>query len=138
MIEIKNVTKSYVKNKKTIDNLNLQIKDGEIFGFLGPNGAGKSTSIKMMTGILFPDKGNIDILGLNPVKNRKKLAYEIKKNSEGIYVLINFEAAPTFPSLLIKFENFWINSLTPASSTFGLIMNTVSYLFIIFHLPFGY
>ena len=48
-----------------------------MIAFIGPNGAGKSTSIKMMTGILYPDKGDIDILGYNPVKDRKKLAYEI-------------------------------------------------------------
>ena len=46
MIKIENVSKSYVKGKKSIDNLNLEIKDGEIFGFLGPNGAGKTTTIK--------------------------------------------------------------------------------------------
>lgn len=57
MIEIKNVSKSYVKNKKSIDSLNLDIKDGEIFGFLGPNGAGKTTTIRMITGILNPDEG---------------------------------------------------------------------------------
>lgn len=39
MINIKNVSKSYVKGKKTVDDLSLEIKDGEIFGFLGPNGA---------------------------------------------------------------------------------------------------
>lgn len=55
MIKIENVTKSYVKGKKSVDNLNLEIKDGEIFGFLGPNGAGKTTTIKMITGILNPD-----------------------------------------------------------------------------------
>ena len=48
-----------------------------MIAFIGPNGAGKSTSIKMMTGILFPDKGNIDILGLDPSKDRKSLAYSI-------------------------------------------------------------
>ena len=48
-----------------------------MIAFIGPNGAGKSTSIKMMTSILYPDKGDIDILGYNPVKDRKKLAYEI-------------------------------------------------------------
>ena len=42
MIEIKKVSKSYVKNKRIIENLNLEIKNGEIFGFLGPNGAGKT------------------------------------------------------------------------------------------------
>ena len=46
MIEIKNVSKSYVKGKKSVDDLNLKINDGEIFGFLGPNGAGKTTTIR--------------------------------------------------------------------------------------------
>lgn len=59
MIQIKHVTKSYVKDKKSVDDLDLEIKDGEIFGFLGPNGAGKTTTIKMITGILNPDKGDI-------------------------------------------------------------------------------
>ena len=49
MISIKNVSKSYVKNKKSVDTLDLEVKDGEIFGFLGPNGAGKTTTIKMIT-----------------------------------------------------------------------------------------
>ena len=57
--KIENVTKEYKKNKKVIDNLNLEIKDGEIFGFLGPNGAGKTTTIKLMTGILEINKGEI-------------------------------------------------------------------------------
>ncbi len=61
MIKIENVSKSYVKGKKSIDNLSLEIKDGEIFGFLGPNGAGKTTTIKMITGILNPDEGDIFI-----------------------------------------------------------------------------
>ena len=50
MIELKNVSKKYKKDKSIIDNLNLKINDGEIFGFLGPNGAGKTTTIKMITG----------------------------------------------------------------------------------------
>ena len=59
MIEIKNISKEYKKNKKVINDVNLEIKDGEIFGFLGPNGAGKTTTIKMITGILEIDKGDI-------------------------------------------------------------------------------
>lgn len=61
MIELKNVSKVYKKNYKVIDNLNLKINDGEIFGFLGPNGAGKTTTIKMITGILNIDEGDIFI-----------------------------------------------------------------------------
>lgn len=61
MIKLENVSKSYVKGKKSVDSLNLEIKDGEIFGFLGPNGAGKTTTIKMITGILNLDEGKISV-----------------------------------------------------------------------------
>ena len=61
MIIIKNVSKSYDKKNKVIKNLSLKIEDGEIFGFLGPNGAGKSTTIKMITGILDIEDGEIII-----------------------------------------------------------------------------
>lgn len=77
MIKIENVTKEYKKNKKVIDNLNLEIKDGEIFGFLGPNGAGKTTTIKMMTGILEINKGDIFIdnksITKEPIEAKKRI-----------------------------------------------------------------
>ena len=69
MIQIKNVSKSYKKGNKVIDKLDLEIKDGEIFGFLGPNGAGKTTTIKMMTGILEIDDGQILIDGIDISKD---------------------------------------------------------------------
>lgn len=66
MIRLYNVSKTYAKAAtKAVDDLTLEIKAGEIFGFLGPNGAGKSTTIKMITGILAPDSGTIEIDGLN-------------------------------------------------------------------------
>ena len=75
MIEIKNVSKKYKKNNNVIDNLNLKINDGEIFGFLGPNGAGKTTTIKMITGILEIDEGDIFIdnksITKNPIEAKK-------------------------------------------------------------------
>ncbi len=77
MIKIENVTKEYKKNKKVIDNLNLEIKDGEIFGFLGPNGAGKTTTIKLMTGILEINKGDIFIdnksITKEPIEAKKRI-----------------------------------------------------------------
>lgn len=77
MIEIKNISKSYIKGDKIIDNMNLEIKDGEIMGFLGPNGAGKTTVIKMITGILEIDSGDIlidgDSIKNNPYKAKEKL-----------------------------------------------------------------
>ena len=75
MIEMKNVSKSYIRGQKVIDNINLEIKNGEILGFIGPNGAGKTTIIKMMTGILDIDEGDILIDG----KSIKKQPYEAKK-----------------------------------------------------------
>ncbi len=79
MIEIKNVSKSYIKGKKSVDNLNLDIKDGEIFGFLGPNGAGKTTTIRMITGILDIDEGDILIDGMSiktsPLEAKKKFGF---------------------------------------------------------------
>lgn len=67
MILIKNISKSYDKKNKIIENLDLEIKDGEIFGFLGPNGAGKSTTIKMITGVLDIDGGDI-LINNNSIK----------------------------------------------------------------------
>lgn len=65
MIELINVTKSYNGTVKAVDDLNLTVPDGQIVGFLGPNGAGKTTTIKMITGILNPDTGNIRINGID-------------------------------------------------------------------------
>lgn len=91
MIKLENVSKSYVKNKKVIDGLDLEIKPGEIFGFLGPNGAGKTTTIKMMTGILNIDDGNIKIEG-----------YDIKKSP--IDAKRNFAYIPDNPDLFLKLK----------------------------------
>lgn len=66
MINIRNISKSYNKGAvKAVDNLSLQVKRGEIFGFLGPNGAGKTTTIKMIVGLLTPDEGSIEVKGFD-------------------------------------------------------------------------
>ncbi len=79
MIEIKKIGKSYEKGKKVIKEMSFDIKDGEIFGFLGPNGAGKTTTIKMITGILEIDEGDILIDGKsiieNPVEAKKQIGF---------------------------------------------------------------
>ena len=67
MITFENLTKTY-SGRKAVDDLNLQISQGTIFGFIGPNGAGKTTTIKMMAGILKPTKGRILINGLDIAK----------------------------------------------------------------------
>lgn len=75
MIEIKNVSLSYVKGNKVIDNINFEVENGTVFGFIGPNGAGKTTTIEMITGVLDIDDGEILIDG----KSIKKEPLEAKK-----------------------------------------------------------
>ena len=71
MIELKQVTKTYAKNnKKAVDDLTLKVEGGELFGFIGPNGAGKTTTIKLMTGILAPDEGTVNMAGYDMSKER--------------------------------------------------------------------
>ncbi|HRR75976.1 MAG TPA: ATP-binding cassette domain-containing protein [Ruminococcus sp.] len=97
VIEIKNVTKEFkVLNRReglkgslkdlfsrdykivrAVDDISMDIGQGEIVGYLGPNGAGKSTTIKMMTGVLEPTSGEILVNGNSPYKNRSRNAQEI-------------------------------------------------------------
>jgi len=71
-IEVKNLTKRY-GNRLAVNNLNLSVKKGEVFGLLGPNGAGKSTTIDCILGLKSFDSGSVSVLGVNPVKARKHL-----------------------------------------------------------------
>ena len=74
---MKAIVKPKYKEVKAVKNISFEVDEGEIIAFIGPNGAGKSTTIKMLTGILYPDSGSIEVLGINPTKERKKLAYKI-------------------------------------------------------------
>jgi ABC-2 type transport system ATP-binding protein len=78
MIELKGLTKRY-GNLVAVDNLNLLIPKGEIFGFIGPNGAGKTTTINMIGGILAPTSGTVMICGINmesdPEKAKRKIGF---------------------------------------------------------------
>lgn len=98
VIEVKNLTKTFKTKKKTlgfknklktlfkkkeyniknaVDGISFSVEEGEALAFIGPNGAGKSTTIKMLSGILYPTSGEISVLGLNPSKQRTKLAYSV-------------------------------------------------------------
>ena len=67
------LTKKY-DNKAVVDNLNIEIKEGEIFGLLGPNGAGKSTTMNMICNIVKPDYGAVEFMGKDFRKNKKELS----------------------------------------------------------------
>lgn len=79
MIELIGVSKTYGGTVKAVDNIDLTIPDGEIFGFLGPNGAGKTTTIKMITGILNADSGTIKVNGTDiktdPVEAKRQTGF---------------------------------------------------------------
>jgi len=60
-----------------VEDVNLKVAPGQFFGFLGPNGAGKSTTIKMLTGLLAPTSGRIQILGLDLVTNMVEVKRQI-------------------------------------------------------------
>lgn len=63
--------------KKAVSNISFEIEEGEVVGYIGSNGAGKSTTIKMMTGILTPSSGTIEVNGIVPYKDREKNAKDI-------------------------------------------------------------
>ncbi|MGL4849279.1 MAG: ABC transporter ATP-binding protein [Clostridium sp.] len=107
MLEIRNFSKSYLKGNKAVDNLNLKIEKGEIFGFIGHNGAGKTTTIKAIVGILEIEEGEIFVNGIsvkeNPNECKKIIAYvpdnpDIYENLTGIQYL-------NFISDVFKVEN---------------------------------
>ena len=66
-----------VEKIRAVAGISFTVNEGEILSFIGPNGAGKSTTIKMLTGILYPDGGKVEVLGIDPTKKRKELAYQI-------------------------------------------------------------
>ncbi|KGR74218.1 ABC transporter ATP-binding protein [Ureibacillus sinduriensis] len=73
-LEIKNVAKAY-KNKKVVNNFNMEMRTGECVGLIGPNGAGKSTLIKMIADIIKPDNGEIILNGTKITNMKKEIGY---------------------------------------------------------------
>jgi len=69
ILQTKNLTKSY-KKRKVVDSLNMEIYQGDIYGFLGPNGAGKSTTLRMIFNLVFPDFGEIEVFNHSVIKQR--------------------------------------------------------------------
>lgn len=73
---LKNLFHSEKKHKDAVKNVSFEIAEGELIGFLGPNGAGKTTTLKMLSGILTPTSGKVEVLGFEPIKREK--AYKMQ------------------------------------------------------------
>lgn len=74
---VKNIFHPAYEYKKAVNDVSFTIKEGEMVGFIGPNGAGKSTTVKMLSGILYPDSGDIRVAGYIPHKQRKEYVANI-------------------------------------------------------------
>ena len=72
IIEIRDLTKTYGK-ARGIEQVSLEVEEGEIFGFIGPNGAGKSTTIRVLLNLIFPTGGSASIMGMDAVRDSKKI-----------------------------------------------------------------
>ena len=79
MIKLENVTKTYNKSVRALDDISFEIKGGDIVGFIGPNGSGKTTTMKLITGIIRADVGKITVNGFNvrkdPIKAKESIGY---------------------------------------------------------------
>src|SRR5213078_1960261 len=69
-------TREYIV-KRAVDEVSFSVEEGELIGYIGPNGAGKSTTIKMLTGILTPTQGEVEVAGLIPYRRRELNALNI-------------------------------------------------------------
>lgn len=78
---LKGMAKSLLKSEKkvihAVQDVNLKMEEGELVGYIGPNGAGKSTTIKMLSGILSPTRGNVSVCGIDPQKKRIQNALNV-------------------------------------------------------------
>lgn len=84
-LSVKNVSKTFIKGKKkrvmAVQNVSFDIKPGEIFGVLGPNGSGKSTLIRMISTLLIPDEGTVEVFGHNTERDSGKVRALINRVS---------------------------------------------------------
>jgi ABC-2 type transport system ATP-binding protein len=147
MIDIKNVDFSYSRNAKLLSGLSLKLETGRIHGLLGKNGEGKSTLLKLISGLVFPIHGSIDVMGFVPQKRTPEMLQDIFflpeelpqlplsiKNYEEVYAPFypNF-SAEQFNSYLKEFEiddkKVMLNKLSHGQKkkvfvSFGLATNT--------------
>lgn len=104
MIVVESVSKTYRKSREpAVKNLSIELNDGEIVGFAGLNGAGKSTTIRLISGVLFPDAGSITVDGHNIVDDK----IEASKNIGWVPELPNYDLNASPTELLRYYSGFF-------------------------------
>ena len=136
ILEVSNL-KKYYATQKAVDNISFSIKKGSIFGLLGPNGAGKTTLIRMITGIIYPDSGDIKFNGdkFNPLEDIYKIGYmpeerglykKMKIGEQALYLaqlkgLSRRDAMTRIKEWFVKFEmeTWWNKKVEDLSKGMG-------------------
>ncbi len=102
-IEVRNLRVSYDGKKYVVDDLNFEVKEGEIFGFLGPNGAGKTTTIRVLTTLIRPTGGTVNVLGMDVTK----YGLEIRKKIGVILQQPSYEWNLTVENNMLIYGTLW-------------------------------
>ena len=136
ILELQNL-KKYFATQKAVDDISLTVDRGQIFGLLGPNGAGKTTLIRMITGIFYPDEGNIifdgkkfnpinDTIGIGYMPEERGLYKKMKIGEQALYLaqlkgLSHKEALEKIKKWFIKFEmeSWWNKKVEDLSKGMG-------------------
>ena len=113
-IEIKNLTKRF-KDKVAVNNINLEVKEGELFALLGTNGAGKTTTIKMMSTLIMPTDGEIKVLGYDTKKDYMKIREKLNVSPQETAIAPNLSVKENLEFMAgvykIKDKDIKINEL---------------------------
>ncbi|WP_084420566.1 ABC transporter ATP-binding protein [Henriciella litoralis] len=83
MLELKQLAKSF-GDHKAVESVSFSLKQGEVLGFLGPNGAGKSTTMRMVAGVIEPDRGDVSISGFSIISDRRDAQRKLGYLPEGV------------------------------------------------------
>ena len=109
MIKLESLTKKY-RNFTAVNNLNLEVKGGEILGIIGPNGAGKTTTLKMIVGLLAPTSGDIEVMG-----------YDMTRHSIAAKRYIGYlpEESPMYENMTVKEYLMFFSELYKLSKSYA-------------------
>ena len=80
---------------RAVDNVDFEVRRGEVFGLLGPNGSGKSTTVKLLLGLLHPTRGHIEVFGHSPAPRRHQVASSATCRRNPIFTAFSTRAKPS-------------------------------------------